>query len=299
MIEEALLQNILVFALLAFSIQVALRAGVFSLAGVGCWAIGGYTVAILTDRGVAPVLAILAALVLAAAVSWLLALLLVRLRGLYLALATVAFDLLVTVIATNGGDLTGAANGLFGVPLALDTTQVEVIVAVVAVVLTVLELGFFRRAFEVIREDEELAVAFSVDSKRMRRFAFVLSGVIGALSGAVAVLLFGAISPTESGFSLIVLALTMVIVGGFNSWVGALIGAALITWLPVGLQGFSSWWNVIYGGVLIVMAVYVPGGILGVLGAALRHRPDRLRPGRGRTAPEPVGRAAAPPERVS
>ena len=60
--------------------------------------------------------------------------------------------------------------------------------------------------------------------------------------------MFGVIEPTDAGFSLIVLALTMVIIGGFGSWFGALLGAFLLTWLPLRLSSFGSWWPVIYGG---------------------------------------------------
>jgi branched-chain amino acid transport system permease protein len=262
--NETLIQNILIAALLAFSVQVALRAGIFSLAGVGFYAIGSYAAAILVKHGMVAVLAIAIALAIAGALSYALAWLLVRLRDLYLAMATVAFDLMVGVVALNWTGLTGGSLGLFAIPVAVTTLAMALTVAVVAVLLYLMEHGTIGRALETIREDEELAQSFAVDTRRYRRFAFVVSGMLGALAGAFHALLFNSITPNDAGFDLIVLALTMVIIGGFGSWVGALAGAILITWLPLKLASVGTWWDAVYGGVMIFAATYIPGGLYGV-----------------------------------
>lgn len=269
--NESLIQNILIYALLAFSIQVALRSGVFSLAGIGFYAIGSYMAAVLVgDHGVATVLAIAAAVAVCGLLGWLLAWLLVRLRDLYLAMATVAFDLMVGVVALNWDGVTGGALGLFGVPISVTTLGIFVTVVVVIVLLTLMEKGTMGRTLETVREDEELAESFAVDPRRYRRFAFVVSSMLGALAGAFHALLFTTVSAGDAGFNLIVLALTMVIIGGFGSWVGALIGAILIAWLPLRLEGLSEWWYALYGALMIVVATYVPGGIYGVVRQLLR-----------------------------
>jgi branched-chain amino acid transport system permease protein len=262
--NETLIQNILIATLLAFSVQVALRAGIFSLAGIGFYAIGSYAAAILVKHGMAAVIAIAIALVLSGVLSYALALLLVRLRDLYLAMATVAFDLMVGVVALNWGALTGGSLGLFAIPVAVTTGSMAITVAVVAGLLFLMEHGTMGRTLETIREDEELAQSFAVDTRRYRRLAFVVSGMLGALSGCFHALLFNSITPGDAGFELIVLALTMVIIGGFGSWVGALAGAILITWLPLKLTSFGEWWNAVYGAVMIVAATFIPGGLYGV-----------------------------------
>jgi branched-chain amino acid transport system permease protein len=264
MIDETLLQNILIAALLAFSVQVALRAGIFSLAGVGFYAVGSYAAAILVKHGWPAVLAIAVALAIAGALSYALAWLLVRLRDLYLAMATVAFDLMVGVVALNWTGLTGGSLGLFAIPVAVTTLAMALTVAVVAVLLYLMEHGTIGRALETIREDEELAQSFAVDTRRYRRFAFIVSGMLGALAGAFHALLFNSITPNDAGFDLIVLALTMVIIGGFGSWMGALVGAILITWLPLKLASIGTWWDAVYGGLMILAATYIPGGLYGV-----------------------------------
>jgi branched-chain amino acid transport system permease protein len=275
--NESLIQNILIYSLLAFSIQVALRSGVFSLAGVGFYAIGSYAAAVLVgDHGVPTVLAIAAGVALCGVLGWLLAWLLVRLRDLYLAMATVAFDLMVGVVALNWDGVTGGALGLFGVPITVTTLGMFVTVLVVIVLLFLMERGAIGRTLETVREDEELAQSVAIDTRRYRRFAFVVSSMLGALAGAFHALLFTTVSAGDAGFNLIVLALTMVIIGGFGSWAGALLGAILIAWLPLRLEGLSDWWYALYGGLMIVVATYVPGGIYGVARQLLRRAP-RLR----------------------
>lgn len=265
---EVLFQTILVYSLLALSVQVSLRAGVFSLAGVGCWAIGAYTLGILVLRGVHPILAVVAAIVIACVVSYVLALILVRLRGLYLGMATIAFNQMVGVALINGGNLTGGELGLYGITVPVTTIQLLAVVVVVCLLLWAFERGVLGRAYNIVRDDEPLAASLAINSESLRRFAFVLSGALGALGGALNAALLGIASPTDADFPVIVVALTMVIVGGFHSWRGALIGAALIQWLPIGLQslgikGMSEWWSVVYGALILVLAVYVPKGLLG------------------------------------
>lgn len=288
--NETLIQNILIYALLAFSIQVALRTGIFSLAGVGFYAIGSYTAAVLVSRhGVTTPLAILAVLVLCGALGWLLARLLVRLRDLYLAMATVAFDLMVGVVALNWNAVTGGAIGLFGVPITITTLTLVIALAVVAALLFLMEHGTLGRTLETLREDEELAQSFAVDTGRHRRFAFVVSALLGGLAGAFHALAFSTVSAGDAGFNLIVLALTMVIIGGFGSWVGALVGAILIAWLPLQLQSIGAWWYALYGAIMIVMATYVPGGLYGLARSGVRRLANlRTRRRAPATAPPPA-----------
>jgi branched-chain amino acid transport system permease protein len=291
--NESLIQTILIYTLLAFSVQVALRTGVFSLAGIGFYAIGSYAAAVLVgDHGVATVPAVAAAVALCGVLGWLLAWLLVRLRDLYLAMATVAFDLMVGVVALNWRDVTGGSLGLFGVPIGVTTLGMFACVVVVAFLLLLMERGTMGRTLETVREDEELAESFAVDTRRYRRLAFVVSSMIGALAGAFHALLYTTVSPGDAGFNLIVLALTMVIIGGYGSWIGAFIGAVLIAWLPLRLESMSDWWYALYGAMMIVVATYVPGGVYGVARSLLQRAPTVRLPGRPAGRPPPERHAA-------
>jgi len=270
--NETLVQNVLIYALLAFSVQVALRTGIFSLAGVGFYAIGSYTAALLVKKGWSTVEAMAATMLLTILLSYLLAVLLVRLRDLYLAMATFAFDLMVGVVAANWNQVTGGPLGVTGIPLAISTLAIFLTVVVAAILLTSMQGGILGRTTVTIREDEELAQSFAVNTRNYRHFAFVVSCVLGAFAGAYHALLFGVIEASDAGFPLIVLVLTMVIIGGYGSWFGALLGAFLLTWLPLRLTSFGSWWPVIYGALMIVIATWAPGGIVGLARSLLRRR---------------------------
>jgi branched-chain amino acid transport system permease protein len=263
--HEILIQGTFISLLLALSIQVPLRAGVFSFAGIGSYAIGAYTAAILTIREqVAPVVAIGAGMLLAAVVGYLLALLVARLTGLYLGMATIAFTLFLGVLATNGGDLTGGATGLYGAISTLTTDHVIVMTIVVVLALAASERGAFGRKVDAVREDPQLAVSLGVDVVAVRRRVFVISGALGACAGGMNSLLRTTVSPETVGFHLVVTALTMIIVGGAMSWAGAAIGAVIFTWLPTILQFVGEWQLLVYGIVVSIAAVYVPGGLLGL-----------------------------------
>jgi branched-chain amino acid transport system permease protein len=206
-------------------------------------------------------------------------------------LATIAFDLVVVVLALNGGTLTGGPLGLFGIPVRVTVPQLVGVVAVVGYLLTRLETGRTGRYFDALRNDEPLAAALGIRVNRWRVFAFTLSAAIAALSGSMHVLLFNAISPEQFGFSLIILVLSMVVVGGAASWVGALIGAALIEFLPEFLSTFDKWRDVAYGVLLILVVGYAPDGILGLVQQGFRRLVGRT--GKPSSTALPAGPPAA------
>jgi branched-chain amino acid transport system permease protein len=244
-----------------------LRMGVFSFAGVGFYGLGTYTTAILVIRsGWSTFPALAAGMILAAVVGALLALLLRRLSGLYLGMATIAFDLIVGVIIVNGGSLTGGPTGLYGAIAdpQLNMAHILIITVLVLAALTWTEHGVLGRRISAVREDPELATSLGISVPRYRLAAFVVSGALGGLSGGMNVLLRTTVSPDNIGFPLIVLALTMIIVGGTGWWLGALIGSIVFTWLPDVLSFVGEWQAVIYGILVSLAAVYVPGGVVGV-----------------------------------
>ena len=234
-----LIQSTFIGILLALSVQVPMRAGVFSFAGAGSYGIGAYVSAILVLKtGMPSLLAILISGIVAMVVGLLLGLLVAHLGGLYLAMATVSFDLIASVLAINGGDLTGGVTGLFGV--LSDVTIFHLIglalLGIVGVALT--ERGRVGRRVDAVRDDPELAQSV--------------------------------------GISLIVLALTMIIVGGAQSWKGAVLGAVIFTWLPPLLAGFGQLQHVVYGVIVATAAIFVPGGLYGIYSEA-RYRRTRAK----------------------
>jgi branched-chain amino acid transport system permease protein len=275
--NELVIQTVIVYALLAASVQVPLRSGTFSLAGIGCYGIGGYGASYLVKDGQNVVLSIAFAVVLCMVIGWLLARVLVRLKDLYLGIATLAFDLMVVVVALNWVDVTGGAVGLYGIPLSVSTTAMIVTLIAVVLLLTLLERGVVGRVLQTAREDEALAHSLAIDTKKYQRFTFVISAGLGGLAGAYHGLSSNAISPNDSGFHLVILALAMVIIGGFASWRGAVIGAVILGWAPILLVGIGEWWPAIYGAGMMAFAVLAPGGLIGLLSVALlRYRSSRV-----------------------
>lgn len=297
-INASTLQTMLVDALLAFSVQICLRAGVFSLGSVAFWSLGGYTAGIMAKHGQPTVAAFAVVVVGAAALGAVMSLGLGRLRGLYLAMATVALDLVVVVLITNATSITGGAEGLFAIPIRLDTAWTVGIVAVAVVGLAWSERGRAGRVIRVLRNDSDVAAALGVEVRRAERAVFVASAVLGALSGASYALLFSTIQPSQGGFSAIVTALTIVVLGGMDTWLGALVGAVVVVGLPLWVTPISNWTGVIYGGAIIVVALAAPRGLVGLAGQGLRRLATLGRgPARRLPAPaaDPVGITGAAP----
>jgi branched-chain amino acid transport system permease protein len=287
--HQVLIQATFTSILLVLSLQVPFRMGVLSFAGVGCYGIGQYTTGILILQHQWPTAsAIVAAVLVSALVALALALLLYRLNGLYLAMATFAFDLIVVVVATNGGDLTGGALGLYGVlgTPQLTLTPVVIATAVVLLIIAGTERGKTARRIEAVCTDPELAYSVGIRVPLYRISAFLVSGMLGGLAGSFNILFTTTVGPESIGFSLTVLVLTMAVVGGSRSWVGAVIGATIFTWLPTLLGSVNEWRAIVYGVVVTLVAVWMPGGIVGTWTKVWRaveqqRRPPTAREGAG------------------
>lgn len=264
-VHQVLIQESAIFVLMAMSFQVVLRSGVFSFASIGFFGIGAYTVANLAKHGIGTPASLTIATLAAFAVGYLMSLPLVRLRGLYLGMVTFAFDQIVVVVGNNGGHLTGGPVGLYGVPLGVNTTDVLVAAVIGIVLVSQLERRSLGRSLEALRTDENLARSLGVEVNRRRNFIFALSAALGGLAGGLYVLAFSTIAPVSFGFDLLVSALTMAVIGGVGSWVGATIGAIFVTWFPDLFHFVGTWKSLVYGVLIIIVVVYEPFGFLGLL----------------------------------
>ena len=143
--------------------------------------------------------------------------------------------------------------------------------------------GRLGRASEALRSDELLAASVGIEATTLRRANMALSGLLGGFAGGLNVLTFGTVNPFDAGFPLIVATLTAVIVGGQRSWVGALIGAALVTSLPSFLSSVSgATRDITFGLLVLFLATFMPDGIFGALSAGWRFARSRLRTGTAR-----------------
>lgn len=279
--NSVLIQTTLTTLLLALSIQVPLRFGVFSFAGVGAFGVGGYGAAMaMVHLGWSTWSSVAVGALAAAVVVLALGLVVRRLTGLYMGMATIAFTLIVSVVAVNGGDATGGAGGLYGALGEITMLQIVLVVLAVVAVLVWTEARGLGRRIDSVREDPELANALGIDVNGYRLMSFALSGLIGGLAGAITTLLRSTITPAEVNFHLVIVALTAIVVGGARSWVGALIGAVIFVWLPTWLAFVQEWEKVAYGFIVAAAAIYLPHGVLGVIKDAwhrYRTREERAR----------------------
>lgn len=264
--------------LLALSVQLPMRTGVFSFAGVGAYGLGSYFAAILVLQYAMDALtAIAIATVAAGIIGLLLGVVLQKLDGLYLAMATMAFCLVIGVLVINGGELTGGSTGLFGVLSDFTSVQLYVIAIIGLVLVAITERGRIGRRIDAVREDPELAASMGINVRRYRVNVFAASAMLGGCAGAMNVLVRTTVSSMDIGFPLIVLALTMIIVGGTRSWKGAVIGALIFTWLRYFLEVTGNWQHIVYGVIVVAAAVWIPGGLHGVASDAWRKSQQRRR----------------------
>jgi branched-chain amino acid transport system permease protein len=265
-----LFQTTAIYAVLALSFQVVLRSGVFSFASVGFFGIGAYVSANLAKHGVSGVLSMIIVFVGSAIFGYALSLPLVRLRGLYLGMVTFAFDQILIVVANNGGTYTGGPVGLFGIPFDVSTLELFIVAAICLLLVSQLERRSIGRSISVLRVDEQLARSMGVEVNRQRNFIFALSAALGGLAGVLNTFNFSTIAPGGFGFDLIVAGLTMAVVGGIGSWLGAVIGALIVVWFPQVFTFVGSYKAIVYGVLVILVVAYEPGGVLGLLQRGVR-----------------------------
>ena len=244
-----------------------------SFGHAGFLAIGAYTAAVLTLR--VPGLPVIATLLLAglvtAAVGLAFGIPCVRLGGLYLTMATLAFGFVITEAILNLDTLTRGADGL-RVPVArlgalrlsTDAARYYLVAAVTAaMVLAAVNLVRTRtgRAFLAIRESEIAAEASGVPVARYRALAFGLSAFYTGVAGGLFAFVVGFLSPDAFDVFLSVDFVVMIIVGGLGSVPGSIIGAAVVTVLHDGLATFQNYRPLIFGALLIACMLFMPGGV--------------------------------------
>ncbi|MGH6981220.1 MAG: branched-chain amino acid ABC transporter permease, partial [Stellaceae bacterium] len=250
-------------------------AGQVSLGQAGFMALGGYASAILaTNYDLAPALGIIAGMALSLICALLLSLVTTRLRGAYLALATLTFSLLIDSLTVGLVDVTGGPSGLVGIPtltlgpLALGTPRAMYYFVLALIVFLVVALyggmrSSFGRALHAIRADQTAAAALGINVPRYKMAAFAISAVLASLSGSIYAFDFHFLSPymvdTKRSFEMI----AMLIIGGEGTLIGGLPGAALITLLPTVFQPFAVYKSLAEGAILVLTFQYLPDGLLG------------------------------------
>ena len=252
-------------------------AGQVSLGQAGFMAIGGYTSGYLAiNYDIAPVLSILAGIGVSLSCALVLSVVTLRLRGLYLALATLAFGLLVDSCAVGFLDITGGPSGLVGIPsfsvagfTFASPRAMYYLVLVLDVIILAGLVGAMRsgfgRALKAIRSDQMAAAALGINVVRYKLAAFLISVTLASLAGSLYAFFFNFLAPEMVGTSRSLELVAMLIIGGESTLVGGLFGALLLTLLPVMFAPLAIYKTFASGALLVTSFLYLPQGIYGAL----------------------------------
>lgn len=271
-----LLNVIFVNVILALGLNILMgEAGLFALAHVAFYGIGIYAAGLLTNLFGAPIpVGMLAGGLLAGALGYVIGVVSVRLRDIYLALSTFAFAQAAHWLFTNWTSLTGGPNGLrlkpanlFGFQLSSDR---DAYYFVFACCLTSIWLAVaigrsgFGRAMRAIRESEPAAAAIGVDVPRTKALAFAASAFYAGCAGGVFTSFFSFVHPELLDFNLTVVVLSMLVVGGIGTIGGPILGAVVLGLLSEALRRTTAYQEVLYGVILILFMVFARGGLMGL-----------------------------------
>jgi len=198
-----------------------------------------------------------------------------RLRGDYLAIATLGFGEIVRVIVTNA-DAVGGSRGITGLPHVTNTAWIFIFAAICIVLSINLQRSTYGRALIAIRENELAAEVMGVRVARMKVMAFAYGAFFAGIAGGLAVHLTRNINPEIFGFMKSVEIVVMLVLGGLGSLTGAIVGAIVLTVLPESLRGVEAeieqpglrW--MVYALILILLMIFRPQGIFGQRELSLR-----------------------------
>lgn len=279
----AIIVTICVNIILASSLNLITGfTGQFSLGHAGFMAIGAYTSAIITmqmDSVLGFVIGVLAGALLAALVGALVGLPTLRLRGDYLAIATLGMAEIIRVVVLNLDDLTNGAAGLSGIPQYADWNWVFGLTAITLIVLwNYIRSSQGRRAIAV-REDEIAAEAIGVNTTRVKVQAFTIAAFFAGVGGALYSSYFFVIKPDQFGFLKSIDILVIVVLGGLGSLSGTVIAAILLAIVSSLLAEVADVRMILYSLILVLIMIFRPGGLMGskevsdtVLGRVFRPR---------------------------
>jgi branched-chain amino acid transport system permease protein len=277
---NVLSEDIGVFILLAIGLNVVVgQAGMLDLGYVAFYAVGGYALALLATRqhwsfwvilpmGIA--VAVLSGLILGAPT--------LRLRGDYLAIVTLGFGQIISISANNF-NFDGGPQGVSTIPHPPSIHHIKaftygvvdfkpyfylVLAAIFVAVFLVRRLEHSRvgRAWVAIREDEDVAELMGVPTYRYRLWAFAFGASLGGAGGVFFATQANHIDPTIFSYTVSILVLAAVVLGGSGNLAGVILGAFMVAWLPERFRGFATYRILIFGVALVVMMIFRPQGLL-------------------------------------
>ena len=262
-----ILQQIGINIILAVGLNLIVGfSGQFSLGHAGFMAIGAYAAAIIGSKSPAYG-AFFGAMLIGALLSGVVALLVgiptLRLKGDYLAVATLGVSEIIRIFIINGGSLTNGAAGILGIPNFTTWQMVYFFV----IITTIATLNFLRspigRSTLSVREDEIAAESVGVNTTKIKIIAFVFGAITASIAGSLQAGFIGSVVPKDYTFINSINVLIIVVFGGLGSITGAIVSAIVLGILNMLLQDVASVRMIIYALALVLVMIFRPGGLLG------------------------------------
>jgi branched-chain amino acid transport system permease protein len=248
--------------------------GQLSMSHAAFFAIGAYGSSILCLRaGFHPVLAIFASQLVSALISWAIGWIVLRLKGHYLAIATLSFTVIIESLLKNWVSLTGGLQGLSSIPpiriagFAVNTDwRFYFLVWPIMMLLQLFALNLvdsrMGRVFKAIKEGEDVARLFGADVKKYKIKLFILSSVYASLAGSLYAHYVAFVSPSAGSVMFAIEIVLVLAFGGYTMLWGAMLGVASINLLNEYLTAFAEYKQFIYGLALVVIMIFFPNGLL-------------------------------------
>ena len=256
-------------------------AGQISLGHAGFFGLGAYASALLTSRyGWPPIAAMLAGMAGVGLLAFVVARPILRLRGHYLAMATLGLGIIIYMVLGNEPAWTGGNDGmavppfsLLGLTLGNERAWYWVTGAALLVAITLANNivdSPVGRALRALHGSEVAAQVAGIDTARYKVKVFVVSAVYASAVGSMMAHYIGFITPQVSSFFHSIELVTMVVVGGMASTYGAVVGAVILTMLPQLLSSFEGYEMIVFGLILMGTVIFLPRGLLPTIAARLR-----------------------------
>jgi len=272
---------VFIFAIAALGLNLLMGfAGQVSLGHAGFMGVGAYAVAIGPSHlGIAPLFSFVLGAVLSALLAFIVGRPILRLRGHYLAVATLGFGVLLTIVFTNEAKWTGGPDGMAVQQMLVINWTVRRIstwywvLAVSFLLSAVIALNLIDsptgRALRAIHDSERAARVLGVDVAQKKLAVFVISAVYASVAGSFFGFINGYVTPDVSGFLRSIELVAMVVLGGMGSIVGSFVGSAVLVILPQALTIFHEYEHAILGLTLMAVMIFLRRGIVPSLSAVL------------------------------
>lgn len=258
--------NICLNIILALSLNLVIGVcGQFSLGHAGFMCIGAYVGALIVQANpsyVGLVLGIISGVLVSGLVSLIVALPVLRLRGDYLAIATLGFAEIIRIIVQNM-KITNGASGLTNIPKMTNWTIVYIALVIALVVIVNFVRSSHGRACIAIREDEIAAEAMGINLTKYKSMAFMLGAMIAAMAGTLYATYFRVIKPDVFSFNKSIDILVIVVFGGMGSMTGSIIAGIVLGLINMFLQSYAELRMILYAVSIVLIMIFRPQGLLG------------------------------------